>query len=507
MKKQTALGTKLYSARYSLGLIGVVALALYFRFYHLGSLPPGLSNGESVTATTALNIIHKTISSSQLLDAGISQAVYGFIVAISVKLLGATSFALRLPSALLGLATVIMTFFWIKAWFGEKVALIAAFLVAITPWTVGLSRIAVPSSGTAVIIPTLLFLITQSIRKKSVPWAIATGFLLAIISGSVTGLYILAGLILAGMPFQFIRSKQNRTHKKAFLTIVGITLLIGLPLAVVHFRQVKIHIPTLNSSSIEAAVSRASLTLGMFNVRGDNDFQYNISGTPELNLFVGLMFLVGILTCLIQIKKLPYRALLILMSVLLIPVVIQANAPNSLTALILAPIALSLAAIGVNYMLQVWYSTFPINSAARTLGTVPIVLLLAISAYQGYKQYFIAWAHSPETYIAYNERATSLSGYLNRTKFSGQRYVIATGQDNDIINFLTYSKSTYTAIPASQISNLAQSGQPIQIIFTTPLSNDIIPDLKKRFPKAQLSQHFSEFNDNNQLFAVYQTKP
>ncbi len=509
MKKTptTGLGSRIYSLRYGLGLLATLVLAVYFRFYHLDSLPPGLSSAEAATATLSLGIIHKTQTLSQLLRPGIGQAIYAFLAALSVKSLGTNTYALRLPSAILGTAGVIMTYYWIKSWFGDKTALIAALFVAVTPWTVGLSRVAIPQAGLVLILPGTLWLLTKAARSKQPIWAVMAGFVLAACTTGILGLYFLAGLTASVLPLRALRSKDNKALRRSVLIVLAVSVLIGLPLAVTHFRHLQIKTPNVNLTNLESTISQTSLTLGMFNIRGDGDFLYNIAGTPELNLFVSLMFLVGVLSCFIRFRQARYRIMLILLAVLLIPVIMQPNAPNSLTALILAPVVLGLAAIGTNYMLEVWYSTFPVNSAARTLGTVPIVLLLIISAYQGYKQYFIAWAHSPETYTAYNERATALAGYLNRTSFNGQRYVIAQGQDVDVISFLASGKTNFTVLAPNQLANLPQIKQPQQIIFTTPQPTDILPDLKKRFPKAQLSQHFSEFNDNSQLFAVYQTKP
>lgn len=507
MKKNPpiSLGSQIYRYRYGVGLLLVLVLSAYFRFFHLATLPPGLSNTEASTATNALSIITKTPSISQLFHQGIGHGVYLFVVAISVKLLGANSYALRLPSAILGLAGVVMTYFWVKSWFSTKVALTASILMAVTPWTVGLSRIAVANSALILVVPTVLLLITLAVRHRHPALIVTTGLALGLCTTGAAGIWLLVGLFLSLVPSWRKMLSKDKDTLRTGLTISALASLIGIPLAILRFSN--FHIPVINADTLGTVISRASITLGMFNIKGDTDFAYNIAGAPLLNLFISLMFLVGILVCFIRLHQSRYRMLIILLTTLLIPVMAQTNAPSSLTALILAPVALALAANGISYMLEVWYSTFPINSAARTLGTVPIVLLLTISAYQGYKQYFVAWARSPETYTAYNEPATALAGYLNRTNFSGTRYVLSQDRDIEIINFLTTGKARYTSISPQQISTLPQPKQPQQIIFVTPQPTDIIPELKARFPKAQLSQHFSDFNDSNQLFAVYQTKP
>ncbi len=508
MNKQPSLTTKLYDHRYLAGLIVVIGLAIYFRFTQLGTLPPGLSDAEAMNANSVMNVINKTQSFNGLLQQGLGQTVTTLAMAVSAKLNGSTAFALRLPMALLGIVGVIVTYGWINSWFGRKTALIAALLLAVTPWSVGLSRTGISTAGTIVIVPTVLWLLTLAMRSKRLVWQLAAGAALGISTASIAGLWFLIGLALAIVPLLLLRRKFDKKLVRRLGLVLGAALLLGIPTIGFRLSSNNIQLTQVTVGDFSSAASRVSQTLGMFNIHGDNDFHYNIGGTPELNLFVGLMFLVGLLVCIMRISQARYRVLLILFGSLLIPAMMASSGtPNSLLALIAAPVIFAIAALGIIYMLDVWYSTFPINSAARTLGTVPIVLLLLMSVYQSHKQYFVAWAKSPEVYTAYNENSTAVANYLNRAKPDKTRYVITEDISSYTIKYLTTSKSNYTEIKDTQIASLPDASTPIEVIFITPQQNDVIAELKKRYPKAKLSQHYSEFNDNNQLFAVYQVNP
>jgi hypothetical protein len=242
----------------------------------------------------------------------------------------------------------------------------------------------------------------------------------------------------------------------------------------------------------------------MFNIHGDDNFANNVSGAPLLNFFVGLMFVMGILVSASRFHRARYGSLLALFVAFMVPALLSPYAPDARAALVLAPVVIALAAVGINYLLDIWYGTFPVNSAARSLGTLPVILLLVISLYQGYKQYFVAWAGSPEVYQVHNESANSIGTYLNRTTFDGQRYVAVDQYSRDVLDFVTHGKSNYNAISRDDVSKIPADGQAKQIIITNEVSDATVSTLKERFPKARLSQHYSEFNDNNEIFAVYE---
>ena len=65
---------------------------------------------------------------------------YNYILAAVVKLWGATEGAARSPSAFFAACNVLLTFFCIRPLLGRPAALIAAFALALSPWSVAWSR-------------------------------------------------------------------------------------------------------------------------------------------------------------------------------------------------------------------------------------------------------------------------------------------------------------------------------------------------------------------------------
>lgn len=81
-------------------------------------------------------------------------ALYAYLIIPTYKIFGLNTFSVRLPSALFGILTVMATYFLVKELFKprntksytEYVPLLAAFLLAISPWHIQFSRIAFESN-------------------------------------------------------------------------------------------------------------------------------------------------------------------------------------------------------------------------------------------------------------------------------------------------------------------------------------------------------------------------
>src|SRR5205823_2107137 len=117
---------------------------------------------------------------------------------------------------------------------------------------------------------------------------------------------------------------------------------------------------------VETLVDNVLKTAGMFNFHGDENYRHNLGGQPELNIFTGAMFVLGLLICVANLRRLPYFALLAVFGVMLLPEVLTAEGiPHSLRAIGALPACAVLAALGVSYLLDRWYAVFPINSTAR----------------------------------------------------------------------------------------------------------------------------------------------
>lgn len=128
-------------------LIFLILLAFLTRFYLLTKVPPALNvdevshgyNAYSLLLTgkdewgVAYPVLFRAYGDFKL-------PVYIYLTAAAESIFGVSEFAVRLPSALAGVLTVIFVWLLTKKIFGPPTAFLAAFLVIFEPWSFFLSR-------------------------------------------------------------------------------------------------------------------------------------------------------------------------------------------------------------------------------------------------------------------------------------------------------------------------------------------------------------------------------
>ncbi|MFN5892344.1 MAG: phospholipid carrier-dependent glycosyltransferase, partial [Dolichospermum sp.] len=143
-------------------LVLIIAIALLLRVYDLANNPIALNQDEAINGYDAYSLIttmgdhHGNFMPIMLESFGDwVSPVITYITIPFVQLLGLSEFSIRLPVALLGVGTVVLIYlFSLQVFNDKKLALIAAFFLAIMPWHITLSRWAIPPS----IVPFFLLL-------------------------------------------------------------------------------------------------------------------------------------------------------------------------------------------------------------------------------------------------------------------------------------------------------------------------------------------------------------
>jgi 4-amino-4-deoxy-L-arabinose transferase-like glycosyltransferase len=486
--------------------------AVFFRFWHLIPfnhqlvLPPGLYTGEAISGLAAGNVVSHGWWPG-MTAVNYYAPLWVVLQAKFVWLLGHTILALRLWPAIFGVLAVLVTYLWARDWFGRRIGWLAAFIVAITPWSVTLSRNALPTAIIPFLTVTTLWLGTRAYRRGGMwYWLGLAAVLVAdLLSGPLGWLIVATVVVVGGLALLRRRDAFKLGRDRLPALVIG---LVGLAVAgyvvVLSLGALK-HLPSATglTAKLASLADGTGRTLAMFNLHGDDNFRHNLSGEPLLNAFVGLMFVAGIIVAASRTHLRVYRLILILLAVLLLPAAFSTiGAPNAAHAAAALPIVAALAAIGISYMLELWYSTFPINSAARTTGQVAIIILLLLSLFHGYTQYFRAWAGSAETYGAYNEAAVASANFMMTTPAKGERVFVATVDELPVAAYLVNGKPPYLGITPAQLVALPTAG-PHQFIVTAGARNDAVKNLGLKFPGGVLQPHYSGFNQA-ELYYVYE---
>lgn len=131
-------------------LIIIIALAAVLRFYQLGQNPPGLDWDETAHGYNAYSLLktgrdeysYKFPLSIRSFD-DYKPPLYTYLVVPTVAVFGLNNFAVRFPSAFIGVLAVLATYLMVFELFKNKnIALLAALFLAISPWHLQFSRVA-----------------------------------------------------------------------------------------------------------------------------------------------------------------------------------------------------------------------------------------------------------------------------------------------------------------------------------------------------------------------------
>lgn len=128
-------------------ILVIMGLALFLRTYKLTSYPAGFNADEAALGYNAYSLMltgkdeHGNSWPVNLESFGdYKPALYAYILIPFIKILGLTELAVRLPTAIFGVAAVGLIYLFVRDIFSQKLGLIAAVLLAISPWHIHFSR-------------------------------------------------------------------------------------------------------------------------------------------------------------------------------------------------------------------------------------------------------------------------------------------------------------------------------------------------------------------------------
>lgn len=217
-----------------LTLLLIIFLAIFLRFYNLSHVPPSASLDEASIGWNAYSILETGKdeygnSFPVLLRAydDYRPALYVYFVAPFVKVFGLSVLSVRLPSVILSVLTVLSTYLLVKELFkkqkildSEKLALISAFLLAISPWHIYISRLGHEVNlAFSFFIFALLFFLRRNIYLS------ALFFLISFISYQSEKIFI--PIIVLGI-FLIFRKELTKYKRQIFFAFV-LSFLILIP--------------------------------------------------------------------------------------------------------------------------------------------------------------------------------------------------------------------------------------------------------------------------------------
>lgn len=171
----------------------IILVAIFLRFYKLGQIPVSLYWDEVAILADAKSVAQTGMDMHGRAWYQVMYPSYGdyklpvyiWLASLSVKLFGSSEWALRLPSALAGIGTVVVAgllarrlleFINDKTKYSREIQLLTMGVVAVAPWSVMFSRTAFEGHLAQFLVGSSILLIF-TVKKKICPGAILLGAL------------------------------------------------------------------------------------------------------------------------------------------------------------------------------------------------------------------------------------------------------------------------------------------------------------------------------------------
>jgi len=307
----------------------------------------------------------------------------------------------KLPSAIMGILTVIGLYLLTKELFEWRLAAIAAYLTAISFWAVNFSRM----DSAVILIPFLLvysfYFLWRGIKKTQLSYFFIAGIFGGL--GFYTNSFCVAPVIAIVLFINYwLYLKKDFSHDKyeyaktkllqGFVIFALTTFAVALPAGISFWQNTKEIFSTAPMSSVGGNISATNIvrTLGMF----------NFASNPLLPWPIGVFFVVGFINEIIHWLRrkhghfsTTHTLLFVWFFVMLVPGFISATTPDALLTIGALPVVVIFTARGIWWFfdkLSGWYKAndpHSIHEAHAITALVMIVFLFSIG-FMEYWRYF-----------------------------------------------------------------------------------------------------------------------
>lgn len=320
------------------GLLVVLGVAAAFRLHELRTLPYGVWFDEAENTLVTKRILERPAYRPVFVaEASKMPALAFYVFEPFVKMFPERALGVRVATTSVGLLALVATWLLGRELFGSATGLLASGFLAVSRWHVDFSRFGVANVFSTLAAPLVLFLLLRSQRRRSPRDAVLSGLVL----GLGIQLYYSMIALPAIMAVWFLGRLLSRERKRlATAGLLALTL-VAASFAYAPLWQFARRNPeqfaerfrataALNVDSYGALARllvrpsperrHAIEVLGeslvrhakMFHYVGDGNGRHNLPQAPMFEVSTGVLFGVGFLLCLLNLRD--HRALLLLLA-------------------------------------------------------------------------------------------------------------------------------------------------------------------------------------------------
>lgn len=235
----------------------IFVVALFLRTVKLPEFPVGFQMDEAIIGVTGNSILH-TGKDTNGVFLPMYTEVFGDYIPVGyhvltipfIQLFGLSVFATRLPGAIIGALTIFSAYLFAWSLFRNKtISLLFAGILAISPWSIILSRVTSEASVSVFFILLGFALVFQSIRNQKLGYLFSGGIVLLISFFFYHTPRLFVPLMFIGIIvflYPQLRSIKNKIYVRAFfatfilLSLTVVILVLSFKGATARFDQVSI---------------------------------------------------------------------------------------------------------------------------------------------------------------------------------------------------------------------------------------------------------------------------
>ncbi|MDI6591727.1 MAG: glycosyltransferase family 39 protein [Patescibacteria group bacterium] len=521
----------------------ILAVAGFFRLWHLDSIPPGLYPDEAINGNEAISNPGKIFYPEN----NGREGLFINLIFLSFSIFGVSIWSIKIVSAIIGILTVLGLYLLTKELFkkinnqplkinSKVVALLSSFFLAISFWHTNFSRIGFRGILVPFILVFAFYFLFRAFRKKNLSDFIISGIFWGLgfytyIPFRIALLILIIFLILKLIDYfkknpvqknwRWLLNKmylQNGWWKiDLFLLII---ILIAIPLGIYFLQNPEYFISRIAKVSIFAQDSNPPfsqfaafgksliLHLAMFNFYGDPNWRHNFAGSPQLFWPVGILFLIGFFFVFSKLTKCfvhwstevfaIFGFLIVWFFFMLLPgILTYEGIPHSLRTIGVIPVVYIFAGLGGWWVYQYLNKII----VAKKLLIVLCALFFVVITYGQFCKYFLNWANLPEVEDAFSKDYVDMGNYLNSLSPETQKYVIVNqsgvpvpypdgipmpAQTIMFIERTKFGKPRATYLLPENLTQIEPKKETV--ILTMKCDKELFKELSQRFPQGKFKK-------------------
>ncbi|RRR69221.1 MAG: hypothetical protein EI684_16280 [Candidatus Viridilinea halotolerans] len=428
---------------WKLTLAGILLVAALLRLPFLANNPHGLYCDEACAGYDAYALLttgaDRASTFLPLYTRSFNvfpEAIYQYLTIPSIALFGLNEFAVRLPAAIIGILSVLALFCFVREREGRDTALVAALLLALSPWHVHFSRIGLWPIIFPLCIILALYIFFKSLSQPRLFWLTGALFLFSMLSYQAARLFV--PLMLIGLGLLYWR--ELWAQRRVVLPVCLVALLALVPLVQFWLSPAGM----VRASGLIAPEVGTTLKnyLAYFSpdflfLRGDSNLRQHNGQMGQLYLFEALTLPLGLLILLRRLVApagADWRpAAVILLWLLLAPLAAALTAPDTaLRALVATPALAFISALGMQSIVKSITRLRQHQRYRAALLNGALAALLALNVAWFAKVYLLdypqlssrAWQYGMRELIAYTEQSAYDCIVLSSLLLEPQIYVL-----------------------------------------------------------------------------------